>query len=588
MSGRIVGIDLGTTNSEVAARTDEGIVVLTEGGTGILPSVVGISPDGRLLVGEEALNQLVLHPNRTVRSIKRLMGSAETVPMAGKRYRPQEISAMILSALKDRAERVLGEPVAGAVITVPAYFSDAQRQATREAGEIAGLKAVRILNEPTAASLAHGEEVHGRTVLVYDLGGGTFDVSVVRIEEGINEVLSSHGDTRLGGDDLDEALLEVVAGRIVNDELRRKIRMEPRPRARMLRAVEEVRRTLSMAPFARIREDAVAEVDGVPVHVDLEISQEEFEECARPILERTLKSIHRALEDAGLKNRDLDAVLLAGGATRTPLVSELIREATGLEPRSELHPDLCVAQGAGLLGAREEGSIEARVLVDVTPYSFGPSHVGIRDGEWYPDCYTAVIRKSTPLPVSVTAPYSTHLDEQETAEIIVYQGEDPDALNNIEIGGFVIEGLSRVPAGNLILIGMDLDLDGILKVTATEKATGLAKTVRIENAVGRMGERELEQAKLRVTELTGHQPVARAKATKAEPLAPDDLPPDARSVLNRYDEARDRLHADDRSEGDALVQSIRAAAAGEEGEMGIEDLVTNLEDLLFYSAGGGE
>jgi molecular chaperone DnaK len=583
MSGRVVGIDLGTTNSEVAARTNEGIVVLTEGGTGILPSVVGVSPDGRLLVGEEALNQLVLHPDRTVRSVKRLMGSAETVPMAGKRYRPQEISAMILSSLKDRAERVLGEPVAGAVITVPAYFSDAQRQATREAGEIAGLAAVRILNEPTAASLAHGEQEHGRTVLVYDLGGGTFDVSVVRIEAGINEVLSSHGDTRLGGDDLDEALLEVVAGRIGDGDLRRKIRMEPRARARMLRAVEEVRRELSTAPFARIREDAVAEVDGVPVHVDLEVTREEFEECARPILERTLKSIHRALEDAGLKNRDLDAVLLAGGATRTPLVLELILEATGLEPRSELHPDLCVAQGAGLLAAREEGSIEARVLVDVTPYSFGPAHVGTLDGEWSPDCYTAVIRRSTPLPVRVTAPYCTHFDEQEKVEVVVYQGEDPHALNNIEIGRFVIEGLSRVPAGNSILIGMDLDLDGILEVTATEKATGLAKTVRIEDAVGRMGKRELEQAKHRVTELTGHQPGAGAEA-----LARDDLPPDARSVVLRYEEARDRLHADDRPEGDALVSSIRAAAAGEEGEVGLGDLVTKLEDLLFYSEGGGE
>ncbi len=410
----------------------------------------------------------------------------------------------------------------------------------------------------------------------------------MRIEEGINEVLSSHGDTRLGGDDLDEALLEVVAGKIGNDDLRRRIRMEPRVRARMLRAVEDVRRELSAAPFARIREDAVAEVDGVPVHVDLEVTREEFEECARPILERTLKSIHCALEEAGLRNRDLDTVLLAGGATRTPLVKELILQATGLEARSELHPDLCVAQGAGLLAAREEGSMEARVLVDVTPYSFGPSHVGVRDGEWNPDCYTAVIQKSTPLPVSVTAPYSTHFDEQETAEVVVYQGEDPDALNNIEIGRFVIEDLSRVPAGNLILIGMDLDLDGILKVTATEKATGLAKTVRIENAVGRMGERELEQAKHRVTELTGHQPVAEAAATGAEALARDDLPPDARSTLKRYEEARDRLHADDRSEGDALVKSIRAAAAGEKGEVGLTDLVTNLEDLLFYSEGGGE
>ncbi len=588
MSGRIVGIDLGTTNSEVAAHTGNGVVVLEEGSSGIFPSVVGVSPDGRLLTGEEALNQLVLYPERTVRSVKRLMGTAEVVKMAGRRFQPQEISALILSALRDRAEGLLGEPVTGAIITVPAYFSDAQRQATREAGEIAGLQVVRILNEPTAASLAYegegaGEE--GRTVLVYDLGGGTFDVSVVRLEGGVNEVLASHGDTRLGGDDLDEALLRKLEEKMEDPDLVRASRMDPRVRARLLRVVEKARRKLSDAPFARIREDAVITTPRGPLHLNVDLSREEFEECARPILERTVDSIHRAIEDSGIGSGDLDAVLLAGGATRTPLVRRIIAEAAGREPRHELHPDLCVALGAGLLAAREEGREEARVLVDVTPYSFGPSYIGLRDGVWYPHCYHPVIQRGTPLPASATDIYSTFHDDQEVVELIVYQGENPDALQNIEIGRFMVEGLSRVPAGNEIICRMNLDLDGVLEVTAVEKRTGLARTVRIEGAVGRMGQREIERAKGRLAQLTGRVPGPRDTPAPAGTREEMRLSGPARSAVERYGEIRVRLHQEDRKEGDALVEKIRSAAGGEEGAL--EESLLALEDLLFYAGEGG-
>jgi molecular chaperone DnaK (HSP70) len=589
VSGRIVGIDLGTTNSEVAARTAAGVVVLEEGGTGIFPSVVGLDPENRLLVGQPAWNQLVLYPERTVRSVKRLMGTAERVTLGERSLRPQEVSALILGALRERAERVLGEHVEGAVITVPAWFTDAQRHATREAGEIAGLTVHRIVNEPTAASLAYsGAESAGRTFLVYDLGGGTFDVSIVRMEGGVHEVLASHGDTRLGGDDLDELVLEKVLSRL-DTGLAKAAREDARVRARLLRASEEVRRRLSALPYAKLREEAVATIGGVPRHAEVEISREEFEEWSRPLFERTLTSVHAALDGAKLSTRDLDGVLLVGGVTRTPVVHRLLEEATGRVPRTELHPDLCVALGAGLLASRLAGEEEGRVLVDITPYSFGPSHAEVIDDRIVGDRYTPVIRRGTPLPASAEARYYTISDFQKVADIVVYQGESPNALENIQIGKFLVEDLAAVPAGNEILCRLDLDLSGILEVRATERATGLSKSIRIEGALGRMGERELASARERFAELSGRASGATGAGPEAPPqVATAGLPAEAKAAVERYAALRERLHEEDRTEGDDLVKEITTAGKGKGSKKTIREAVAALEDLLFYAGEGGK
>src|SRR5882762_1661202 len=332
MADNIVGIDLGTTNSEVAALVHDKVQVLASDGEQIMPSVVGLSPDGRLLVGTPARNQYVLYPERTVRSIKRLMGSDQRVALGEQMYTPPEISAMILRALKTRAEVALGVPVSQAVITVPAYFSDAQRQATRDAGQIAGLEVVRILNEPTAAALAYGADRQGeRTILVYDLGGGTFDVSLVQVHSDITEVLASHGNNHLGGDDFDQLLLDFVHNRFVATG-GVDIRADRRAMGRLLHAVEEAKKRLSFEPYARLREEHLAERHGVPVHLDVEVARGEYEQLIRPLLEGTLDSVHRALSDAGKRPDQVDEILLVGGATPTPLITALPQDTASCEP----------------------------------------------------------------------------------------------------------------------------------------------------------------------------------------------------------------------------------------------------------------
>jgi molecular chaperone DnaK (HSP70) len=587
----IVGIDLGTTNSEVAALVAGKVDVLAGNGEQILPSYVGLSPEGQLLVGTPARNQYILYPERTVKSIKRLMGTDQRVVLGDQTYSPAEISALILRALKTRAEAALGGPVTRAVITVPAYFSDAQRQATRDAGEVAGLEVVRILNEPTAAALAYGvDRQDDRTVLVYDLGGGTFDVSLVQVHGEITEVLASHGNTHLGGDDFDQLLLDFVHERfraVGGSDLR----SDRRAMSRLLHAVEEAKKRLSFEPYARIREEHLAERAGVPVHLDLEVSRSEYEGLIRHLVEGTLDSVHQALADANKRPDQVDDILLVGGATRTPLIARLLEEKTGLVPRQDLHPDLCVALGAGVLAARLAGHDVGRVLVDISPYSFGPSHLGLRHGVPYEHCYHPIIARNTPLPVSRTDSYFTVVDNQEAWRVSIYQGDDPDALNNILVGQFLIEGLSRVPAGNEILCRMDLDLDGILRVTATEKRTGLAKHITIEGATTALSDEEIARARRRTAELFGEE--------EEGELDLDDVAVDAeftdagegrdhrvriseaRALLERSRRLLDRMTAEDREEAIALHEQLEAAMQAQDWDQ-LREASTELADLLFY------
>lgn len=601
MADNIIGIDLGTTNSEVAALVHGQVQVLASDGEQIMPSVVGLSPDGRLLVGTPARNQYMLYPERTVRSIKRLMGSDQRVALGEQMYTPPEISAMILRALKARAETTLDAPVSRAVITVPAYFSDAQRQATRDAGHIAGLEVVRILNEPTAAALAYGADRQGeRTILVYDLGGGTFDVSLVQVHSDVTEVLASHGNNHLGGDDFDQLLLDFVHNRFV-DTGGVDIRADRRAMSRLLHAVEEAKKRLSFEPHVRLREEHLAERNGVPVHLDVEVARSEYEQLIRPLLEGTLDSVHRALSDAGKRPDQVDEILLVGGATRTPLITALLQDTTGLTPRQELHPDLCVAFGAGVLAARLAGHAVERVLVDVSPYSFGPSYFGLLNGVPSEHCYRPIIHRNTPLPVSRTESYFTMVDEQQAWQVSIYQGDDPNALNNLLVGRFLAEGFSRVPAGNEILCRMDLDLDGILRVTATEKRTSLAKQITIEGATTAMSESEMAQARLRMQELfggddeeidfdaDGDDEVIEIEASDISPDASGAEADrdrrvqisEARALLERSRRLLDRMTPEDREEAIALHEQIEEALKTAQWQP-LHAAMTTLADLLFY------
>ncbi len=571
MKEMIIGIDLGTTNSEVAALIDgQPRVIPDEQGRKILPSVVGIDEQGQILVGEPALNQWLLYPERTVRSIKRKMGSGEKVRLGDREMTPQEISAVLLKTLKQRAERHLDQPVHKAVITVPAYFNDAQRQATREAGEIAGLEVVRILNEPTAAALAYETDLeHARKILVYDLGGGTFDVSVVQIQHGVVEVIASHGDNHLGGDDFDREIVGLLVERL-EEAHGVDVRDDRKAMARLLQAAVQAKLTLSDRPFAGIHEEFIADKDGVPVHLTLELSRDEYEALIAPYVDRTIDALHIALNSADLTASDIEEVLLVGGATRTPLVQERLEAELGQAPRAAIDPDLCVALGAAVQAGMIAGETVKSVLVDITPYTFGTSFLGeLEDGSLYPFVFAPIIKKNTPLPASKSQVFYTTADGQEKVEVRVYQGEDRDAEKNTLIGRFMVEGLRGAPAGDPIVLRFDLDLNGILKVTATEKSTGLEKSIRIENAVGRMAADEIAAARERLGALLG------GEAGDSHRVA------EARRLTARAREMREQVGDEDREEIDQLIgQLTQAIDRGDEAA--IDELTETLRDILYY------
>ncbi len=585
----IVGIDLGTTNSEIAIVRDGRVEVIPVAGpVRILPSVVGIGDDGALLVGAAARNQHAVHPERTIRSIKRRMGEATPVRMADKDYAPQEISAMILRRLKSLAQDHLGVEVNKAVITVPAFFSDAQRQATREAGEIAGLEVVRIINEPTAAALAYESRHAGaRKALVYDLGGGTFDVSVVNLEGDVVEVLASHGNNHLGGDDFDRKLIDFALAHLQQAHQVDASR-SPAAMARLQRAAEAAKIALSDAPFATLAEEYLLEHQGVPVHLALEVSREQYEAMIEPYISETLDAVHVALSGAGLTVGDIDEILLVGGATRTPLVVQRLERELGKQPRAEVDPDLCVAMGAAIQAALIAGTQTRTVLVDVTPYTFGTSALGERDGESYEYCYIPLIRKNTPVPVSKSEVFFTVFDGQPTVEVLVYQGEDPDALNNIEIGRFRVEGLSDVPAGNPIVLGLSLDLDGILEVTAREKASGLQRSISIGDAIARFEQDKLDEARSRVQALFGEGSEA-GSAAAVDAAGPAGSAPDVdarrlavegRALLEKAERLLEKAGAQDAEDLVDAIEAIKDALADDEAAL--KPAMDTLADLLYY------
>lgn len=571
MSEIIVGIDLGTTNSEIAVVQNGCAIIIEAAGRKVLPSFVGMDEQGEVLVGEPAKNQYVLYPERTVKSIKRKMGQDIKVEMAGQTYTPQEISAIILRQLKSIAEHYLHQAVNKAVITVPAYFSDAQRQATREAGEIAGLEVVRMINEPTAAALSYEVTQNShKHLLVYDLGGGTFDVSVVSIQSNVVEVLASYGNNHLGGDDFDQKIIDHFIQHLHTTQ-NIDIRSSRRAMARLTRAAEVAKIALSDQPFVAIEEEYLEERLSIPIHLSLELSRETYEAMITEYIEETLKAVHQTLKEAHLTPTEIDEILLVGGSTRTPLVMQRLEEEFHQRPHGEVNPELCVASGAAIQAALIAGQeVQASaVLVDITPYTYGTSALGDLEGELYPYRYIPMIRKNSPLPLTKTEVFYTTFDQQEAVDIHIYQGEDPDALNNIQIGEFVIEGLSPVPLGNPILLRLALDLDGILHVSAQEKNTGLEKSISINNAISRFEESEMALARERIRKIF------------SEPEQADALTIQAQNLVGQ---ARGRLETASEEDKEDLVGMIEAIhdALAQQNTQALQEACKQLSDILYY------
>ncbi|MBT3472186.1 MAG: Hsp70 family protein [Gammaproteobacteria bacterium] len=580
-STAILGIDLGTTNSEVAILHNGRIeVVEVSPGERRLPSCVGLADDGSTLIGNSARNQLALHPERTIHSVKRHMGKEVDLTLGDQHYSPQEISAMILRRLKEIAEQQSGERYQRAVITVPAFFSDAQRQATREAGEIAGLSVERIINEPTAAAVAYeGEHSEPLTILVYDLGGGTFDVSVVRIEQQVVEVLASHGNNQLGGDDFDQLIAEMLIDHL-QQEHEVDITESLQAMARIRDAAERTKLALSDSPYYTVEEENLIQHKGRSIHLSLELSRDDYEQAISSLINETMQAIHTALDGANLSVAELDRVLLVGGSTRTPLIQQRIKKELGIDPRFDIDPDLCVAQGAATQGALINGDEVGTVLVDITPYTFGTSVIGFHNGRDYPHCFSPIIPKNSPIPVTRSEAYYTSYDGQDAVNVTVYQGEDPDALNNTEIGRYLVEELQDRPSGSAIIITFALDINGILHVTTLEKETGREEELVIDNAIGRLDEDKMVEARARIEQLFSDDEESQLE----DESAADGIDSQIKEAQQQIKLARERMGALNETDQEDLIEIIEAIQDGidQAEEKAIHSAVEELQEFFHY------
>ena len=492
--GKVIGIDLGTTNSCVSVVENEAPVIIPgTSGSMTTPSIVAFTKKGERLVGESARRQAVTNPERTISSVKRHMGTEWSVRIDGTEYKAQTISAMVLMQLKKDAEDFLGEPVTEAVITVPAYFNNIQRQATKDAGRIAGLNVKRIINEPTSAALSYGLN-HGepQKVMVYDLGGGTFDVSVIEIGEGVIEVLATAGDNHLGGDDFDERITQWLLRRF-KDEHKVDLSRDFAAMQRIRDAAEQAKKELSISDSSHIMLPYLAEHRGEQLHMDLTLTRAQFEDLIRDLIDRTAEPVRSALNDAGIAPSELGRVLLVGGSTRIPAVQEKVRMLTGKEPSKNINPDECVAKGAAILGHTLEGNSliasgtdKGILLLDVTPLSLSIETVG--------GVATRLIERNTTLPTRYSRIFSTAAPYQRSVDIHVLQGERPMARDNKTIGKFRLKGIKAAPAGvPQIEVTFDIDSNGILKVSAKDLDTGKQQSITI-TANDSMSEQEIQQA----------------------------------------------------------------------------------------------
>ncbi|MBA4542649.1 MULTISPECIES: molecular chaperone DnaK [Thermoactinomyces] len=484
--GKVIGIDLGTTNSCVAFMDGSEVVVIPNAeGARTTPSVVGFSKTGERLVGEAAKRQAITNPDKTVISIKRHMGTNHKVKIDDKSYTPQEISAMILQKLKQDAEAYLEEPVTQAVITVPAYFNDSQRQATKDAGRIAGLEVLRIINEPTAAALAYGlDKAEDQKILVFDLGGGTFDVSILELGDGVFEVLATSGDNKLGGDDFDQVIIDYLI-----EEFKKEngidLRNDSAALQRLKAEAEKAKKDLSGLLTTTISLPFLASDETGPKHLEVTLTRAKFEELSADLIERTMGPTRQALSDAGLQPSDIDKVILVGGSTRIPAVQEAIKRLIGKEPSKGVNPDEVVAMGAAIQGGVLSGDVKDIVLLDVTPLSLGIETLG--------GVFTKLIERNTTIPTEKSQIFSTAADNQTSVDIHVLQGERPMAADNKTLGRFQLTDIPPAPRGiPQIEVTFKIDANGIVNVSAKDKATGKSQAITIQSSSG-LSDEEIER-----------------------------------------------------------------------------------------------
>ena len=578
---KIIGIDLGTTNSCVAVMEGgEPVVIPNPEGARTTPSVVAFSKDGERLVGQIAKRQAITNPERTISSIKRKMGTDHKVTIDGKAHTPQDISAMILQKLKQDAEAYLGETVNQAVITVPAYFSDSQRQATKDAGRIAGLEVLRIINEPTAASLAYGlDKEHAHKILVYDLGGGTFDVSILEIGDGVFEVLATNGDTMLGGDDFDNRVIDYIA-EIFRKENGIDLKKDRMAYQRLKEAAEKAKIDLSGVMAANINLPFITADANGPKHLDITLTRAKFNELTADLVERTIGPMQTALKDAGLTASQIDRVILVGGSTRIPAVQDAVKNVTGKEPFKGINPDECVAIGAAIQGGVLGGEVKDVLLLDVTPLSLGLETEG--------HIFTRLIDRNTTIPTSKSQVFSTAADGQTTVEINVLQGERQMAYDNKSLGRFQLTGIAPAPRGvPQIEVTFSIDANGIVNVSAKDKATGNEQKITI-TASSNLTEEEINQ---RVNEAEQYAEQDKKRKEEVETLNHADSM--IYEMEKQLRENGDKLSAEDKATVESEIANFKKVREGNNAEeiKNAMDAFTQKVYAIFgklYQQQGGE
>ena len=544
----VIGIDLGTTNSVVSVMEGgDPTVIANAEGNRTTPSIVAFAKNGERLVGETAKRQAVTNPDRTIASIKSYMGSDHKVEIDGKEYTPQDISAMILAKLKADAESYLGEKVTEAVITVPAYFSDAQKQATKDAGKIAGLDVKRIINEPTAASLAYGldKETGSHKILVYDLGGGTFDVSILELGDGVFEVLATNGDTKLGGDDFDNAVLDFLAESFAKEH-GVDLKKDKMSLQRLREAAEKAKIELSSAQTTNINLPFITVTSEGPLHLNMDLTRAKFDQLTADLVKRTIEPMKKAMKDAGVSNSDIEKVILVGGSTRIPAVQDEVKKVTGKDPFKGINPDECVAIGAAIQAGVLTGEVHDVLLLDVTPLSLSIETLG--------GVATKLIERNTTIPTKKSQIFSTAADNQTAVDIHVLQGEREMAAGNITLGRFQLTGIAPAPRGiPQIEVTFDIDANGIVNVSAKDKGTGKEQKITISSST-KLSDEEIEE-KVREAEKYAEEDKKRKEETEARNKA-EALVYDTEKSLKELD---GKLSDSEKSEVEAAKEDLKKA-----------------------------